>query len=609
MTESPHKDSKYPDVVYARSGDQDNPESSESINPNEDKRVDDHESSIDREKGIDKEKNEDLGLGSDENLTDDIKEMSIPKTAKTNDIEASIPEEKKDPLQRHISDDVDHALPVGEEEGLLQHNNSHAGSADSMEQGISGQKIGDQNHGAPSPILEGDDILAAADEADKAKIRSSYVGTEQAPSRALFKYNPDVELAVARIVPIEEDDELRPKKKIIIATQHAFEYDPDEVARKKSFFRRRATLLVGFGILGITVIVLLAVLMSRRDDRTRDNASSMEPTPSPTTPSPTVSTRESEILKSLKKLSAKVEVEETPYHMAANWILYDDPSQLEVGDIQLEQRFALAVLYYSTTSNGSKPWNSCNPFNFSEGEADFAASHNVLIVTIDKNYCTVMQRVGNEKWIAGTSKNRWLSEANECNWNGVLCDNEQKVIQSIILVGQNLTGNLDLRSDDDYDDCESESESESENDCHLLLRTMPDLRRIGLHYNSLTGTIPSSYARFSNLRYLELHGNKLTGEIPPSFYTKLTSVQLLNLGENELEGTLSTRIGYLSKLEGLHLHDNDFWGDFPTEIGELSSLIYSRIHDNQFSGPLPTEMGKLTSLILLMYYNNEFSVG
>ena len=94
-------------------------------------------------------------------------------------------------------------------------------------------------------------------------------------------------------------------------------------------------------------------------------------------------------------------------------------------------------------------------------------------------------------------------------------------------------------------------------------------------------------------------------------------LQLLNLGDSRLTGTLGTQIGQLlTKLWALHTSaSKKFSGKCSNRNRSLvlSFLTHSRIGGNEFSGPLPNENGRLAlhctpDRFPVKYLNNLFTV-
>ena len=86
----------------------------------------------------------------------------------------------------------------------------------------------------------------------------------------------------------------------------------------------------------------------------------------------------------------------------------------------------------------------------------------------------------------------------------------------------------------------------------------------------------------------------------------MTKLTRLNLGFNDLSGTLSTKVGNLQTLLGLFIYDQDTGlnGTIPTEIGLLKNVQNMRLAGNEFTGIIPTELGNLTSLVNLFLKQN-----
>ncbi len=84
-------------------------------------------------------------------------------------------------------------------------------------------------------------------------------------------------------------------------------------------------------------------------------------------------------------------------------------------------------------------------------------------------------------------------------------------------------------------------------------------------------------------------------------------VTALNLGDNNLSGTIPNELGYLVYLEGLALDGNQLSGEIPPEIGRLVNLTHLYLFDNQLMGPIPPVLGNLTDLIHLCLDRNQLS--
>lgn len=83
-------------------------------------------------------------------------------------------------------------------------------------------------------------------------------------------------------------------------------------------------------------------------------------------------------------------------------------------------------------------------------------------------------------------------------------------------------------------------------------------------------------------------------------------VQVLDLSELSLEGTLAPELGKLSSLRSLVLFKNHFSGAIPKEIAELTKLEKLDLRDNNLSGTIPAEIGRMMSLKRLLLCDNKF---
>jgi len=61
----------------------------------------------------------------------------------------------------------------------------------------------------------------------------------------------------------------------------------------------------------------------------------------------------------------------------------------------------------------------------------------------------------------------------------------------------------------------------------------------------------------------------------------------LDLGNNQLTGSIPPEIGNLTNLEWLYLSNNQLTEEIPLEIGNLNNLIYLDLFNNQLTGEIP----------------------
>ena len=86
------------------------------------------------------------------------------------------------------------------------------------------------------------------------------------------------------------------------------------------------------------------------------------------------------------------------------------------------------------------------------------------------------------------------------------------------------------------------------------------------------------------VRQLSLQGLGLGGgPLPPSFYTALTTLQIVDLANNAITGTLSTDIGYMTSLLSLNLMNNQLSGSIPAQFAYLTKLTSLDLSVNSFS--------------------------
>lgn len=133
------------------------------------------------------------------------------------------------------------------------------------------------------------------------------------------------------------------------------------------------------------------------------------------------------------------------------------------------------------------------------------------------------------------------------------------------------------------------------------------------YYNQISGEIPQSITKLTNLKQFGAVENKLSGNIPDEIWS-MPSLTALYLTGNMLTGSISPSIANAKKLEQLWLQNNHLTGSIPEEICELTNLKvllignansniatgdYPIYQYNKFEGGIPNNINKLTNLVQL----------
>ncbi|CAH9064079.1 unnamed protein product [Cuscuta epithymum] len=120
--------------------------------------------------------------------------------------------------------------------------------------------------------------------------------------------------------------------------------------------------------------------------------------------------------------------------------------------------------------------------------------------------------------------------------------------------------------------------------------------------NSISGEIPegicsSRYGGGGKLETLILNHNFISGPIPKSI-SKCTQLVWVSLSSNQLTGEIPPQIGELSKLAILQLGNNSLSGAVPPGLGRCKNLIWLDLNSNDLTGPVPAELADQAGLIV-----------
>ncbi|XP_061353015.1 MDIS1-interacting receptor like kinase 2-like [Gastrolobium bilobum] len=194
-------------------------------------------------------------------------------------------------------------------------------------------------------------------------------------------------------------------------------------------------------------------------------------------------------------------------------------------------------------------------------------------------------------WVSPTQNNSSATQT-PCSWRGITCDSQGSVI-IINLAYTGLEGTLQ----------------------NLNFSVFPNLLRLDLKVNNLTGTIPENIGVLSKLQFLDLSTNYLNGTLPLSI-SNLTQVSELDCSRNDItgildpslfpDGTDKPKTGLIS-IRNLLFQDTLLGGRIPNEIGNIRNLTVLAIDGNNFYGPIPPSLGNCTQLSILRMPQNQLT--
>ncbi|XP_006345877.1 LRR receptor-like serine/threonine-protein kinase GSO1 [Solanum tuberosum] len=136
---------------------------------------------------------------------------------------------------------------------------------------------------------------------------------------------------------------------------------------------------------------------------------------------------------------------------------------------------------------------------------------------------------------------------------------------------------------------------------------VPGIRSISLSGNTIHGLIPESFCQATNiLQVLDLSNNSLSGTIRRNL-GNCKSLIYLNLGQNKLTGSVPKELERVTSLRYLDLNGNQLEGSFPKMIENFQDLEILNLAGNRFEGPIPKFIGELHSLRILVLSSNIFN--
>ncbi|OAY61320.1 receptor-like protein 7 [Manihot esculenta] len=134
----------------------------------------------------------------------------------------------------------------------------------------------------------------------------------------------------------------------------------------------------------------------------------------------------------------------------------------------------------------------------------------------------------------------------------------------------------------------------------------PSIKMYSASNNNLTGEIPLCICSLKFLSVLDLSHNKLGGMLPECLGNFSSSLQLLNLGNNNFHGKIPQTHTKECKLRMLVLGYNRLNGQVPRSLRNCSRLEMLILGNNQIRDAFPAWLGALEELKVLILRSNQF---
>uniref|UniRef100_A0A6N2KAW1 Leucine-rich repeat-containing N-terminal plant-type domain-containing protein n=1 Tax=Salix viminalis TaxID=40686 RepID=A0A6N2KAW1_SALVM len=145
--------------------------------------------------------------------------------------------------------------------------------------------------------------------------------------------------------------------------------------------------------------------------------------------------------------------------------------------------------------------------------------------------------------------------------------------------------------------------------CNLIEGSIPTLpisiSFLSLAKNKLTGEIPLSFCSMSNLTILDTCYNYLTGRIPKCLEVLGDTLIVLNLRKNRFFGLMPWNLTKECSLETLNLYGNQLTGRIPKSLTHCKRLQVLDLGDNQINDTFPFWLGMLPNLHVLILHSNS----
>jgi hypothetical protein len=110
---------------------------------------------------------------------------------------------------------------------------------------------------------------------------------------------------------------------------------------------------------------------------------------------------------------------------------------------------------------------------------------------------------------------------------------------------------------------------------------------LNLGFNNLTGTIPSTITQLSFLTKINMYSNNFATGPLPTFLNSLPLLEYVDLGDNNYTGTIPTTYGSVANLRTLYLDNNTLTGTLPSTLVN-APIVTMWLNNNNLSGCIPS---------------------
>ncbi|XP_070674498.1 probable LRR receptor-like serine/threonine-protein kinase At3g47570 [Malus domestica] len=134
---------------------------------------------------------------------------------------------------------------------------------------------------------------------------------------------------------------------------------------------------------------------------------------------------------------------------------------------------------------------------------------------------------------------------------------------------------------------------------------LSQLEELYVQSSALKGSTLVPVLNISSLTALALYGNNMSGSLPDNICEHLPSIRHFNLGQNQLDGLIPSKLWQCKELREISLASTNFCGSIPKSLGNLTYLTKIYLDHNNLTDTIPDEIGDLPQLeILGLLINN-----